>query len=400
MRLSTYFPNENEACDILITMSISAVLLFIIILLILVTVHEFGHFIVAKLTNMRVDEFAFGFPPRIFSKKIGETTYAINALPLGGYVSIWGENGQDAPSVEDVGGQQTNDANRFDAAKLHPRAFGNRPWWAQLLVLVAGVTMNMVLALFIFIGISYGTIPMSATDPTYGSRIQDSSLMVIEASPESPALKAGIKPGSSLIKVSTGRHVADLSTPDSLIAFIGAHVNDPFTITYKNNDGVLENTTVSSVYGIVKDRKAIGISVEKVGTIDTTIFEAISIGYDRTVAMTLMTLDGLVSLVKSVHSGKSVLESLSGPVGIAKIVGETSEYGYKAVLTLVAVLSINLAIFNILPLPALDGGRIIVVIIESVVRRKVPHKYYAWVNTVGFLALMLLLVVVTFNDLH
>lgn len=364
-------------------MSISAVLLFIIILLILVTVHEFGHFIVAKLTNMRVDEFAFGFPPRIFSKKIGETVYAVNALPLGGYVSIWGENGE--PD---------------DKAKHHPRAFGNRPWWAQLLVLVAGVTMNMLLALFIFIGISYGTIQMSGSDPVYGSRIENSSLMVIEASPESPALKAGIKPGSSLIKVSTKAYTADLSTPDLLIAFIGAHINDPFTITYKNNDGVIENTTVSSVFGIVEDRKAIGISVEKVGTINTTIFEAISIGYNRTVNMTMMTLDGLVSLVKSVSSGKSVLESLSGPVGIAKIVGETSEYGYKAVLTLVAVLSINLAIFNTLPLPALDGGRMIVVIIESVVRRKVPHKYYAWVNTIGFFALMILLVVVTFNDLR
>lgn len=364
-------------------MSISAVFLFIIILLILVTVHEFGHFIVAKLTNMRVDEFAFGFPPRVFSKKIGETTYSINALPLGGYVSIWGENGE--PD---------------DKARHHPRAFGNRPWWAQLLVLVAGVTMNMILALFIFIGISYGEIPMSASDPVYGNRIHDSSLMVIEASPESPALKAGIKPGSSLLKVSTSKYVADLSTADSLIAFIGSHVNDPFTITYKNKDGIIENTTVASVYGIVKDKKAIGISVERVGVVKTTLLEAILIGYNRTVDMTRMTIDGLVSLVGSINSGKSVLESLSGPVGIAKIVGETSEYGYKAVLTLVAVLSINLAIFNILPLPALDGGRMIVVLIETVVRKKVPHKYYSWVNAVGFFALMMLLVVVTFNDLH
>src|SRR3989344_3063366 len=117
-------------------MSTFAVILFLFIILVLVIVHEFGHFIVAKWTNMRVDEFAFGFPPRIFAKKIGETLYAVNALPLGGYVSIWGENGE--PN---------------DEAKNHPRAFGNRPWWAQLLVLVAGVTMNMLLALIIFIGI-------------------------------------------------------------------------------------------------------------------------------------------------------------------------------------------------------------------------------------------------------
>ena len=122
-------------------MSISAIVLFVVILLVLVVVHEFGHFIVAKLTGMRVDEFAFGFPPRIFAKKFGETTYAINAIPLGGYVSIFGENGSD-------------DDKKEHGATTHPRAFGNRPWWAQLLVLIAGVTMNMALALFIFIIIS------------------------------------------------------------------------------------------------------------------------------------------------------------------------------------------------------------------------------------------------------
>jgi regulator of sigma E protease len=166
-------------CYTTVIMSLSAILLFIIILLVLVIVHEFGHFIVAKLTNMRVDEFAFGFPPRVFAKKFGETTYAINALPLGGYVSIWGENGSEED--KEKGG-----------AKHHPRAFGNRPWWAQLLVLVAGVTMNMLLALCIFIGISYGTVTVSANDEVYGSRIKESSLIVAEVSKESPAYKLSL----------------------------------------------------------------------------------------------------------------------------------------------------------------------------------------------------------------
>ena len=188
-------------------MSISAILLFVLILLILVIVHEFGHFIVAKLTNMRVDEFAFGFPPRIFGKKIGETTYAINALPLGGYVSIWGENGSD----ED---------KKAHGAATHPRAFGNRPWWAQLLVLIAGVTMNMALALVIFISISYGTISISADDDVFGSRIKNSTLIVTEVSKESPAFKAGIIPGSTILKVVSDRTDAPLTTATSLINFI------------------------------------------------------------------------------------------------------------------------------------------------------------------------------------
>lgn len=367
-------------------MSISAILIFIVILLILVIVHEFGHFIVAKWTNMRVDEFAFGFPPKLFGKKIGETTYSINALPIGGYVSIWGENGSEEDGAE--GG-----------AKNSPRAFGNRPAWAQLLVLVAGVTMNMLLALVIFIGVSYGSIEMSANDEVYGSRIKDTSLMVTDAYNDSPAYKAGITPGTTLISVVSRGEKSDLSSPQSLISFIEKHSDDSFLITYKGVNNVVSSTTISSVYGIVPDKKAIGISVISVGYINTTIIEAIKIGSVRTYDMTVLILDGLKSLVISVYHGESVLKSLSGPVGIARIVGQTSEYGVGPILILTALLSINLAIFNILPLPALDGGRMIMVVVETVIRRKIPFKYYSWVNIVGFVALMLLLVVVTINDL-
>jgi regulator of sigma E protease len=367
-------------------MTISAILLFILILLVLVIVHEFGHFIVAKATNMRVDEFAFGFPPRIFGKKIGETTYAVNSIPLGGYVSIFGENGSEEDKKE-------------HGALHHPRAFGNRPWWAQLLVLIAGVTMNMVLAFFIFVFISYGNVQMSADDPIFGHRVKDTVLMTTEVSKESPAFKAGIVPGSIILKVTNVGTEANLSTATSLITFIAAHQNTPFTITYRSPDGLKKVTTVAAVYGIVPDKKALGIGLDQIGTVSTTFQEALSLGYERTVTITEMTIDGLATVFTSAFNGNSVLQSLSGPVGIARIVGETSEYGYVAVLTLVAVLSINLAIFNILPLPALDGGRIVVVLIETVLRKKVPFKYYSWVNVLGFGLLMLLLIVVTINDI-
>jgi regulator of sigma E protease len=363
-------------------MSLSAIFLFLIILLVLVIVHEFGHFIVAKWVGMRVDEFAFGFPPRLYAKKKGETVYAINALPLGGYVSIWGENGE--PN---------------DEAKNHPRAFGNRPWWAQMLVLIAGVTMNMALALVIFMGVSYGKVQMSTDDPVYGKRVENAALVVVNASPNSPAYKAGIVPGVTLLKVTSNGMNADLSSATSLIAFIGAHNNDSFTISYRKSDGVVDSTTIVSVYGLVPDRKAIGVSVDRIGYVQTSVLEAIKLGADRTYDITLATVDGLTSLVTELGKGQNVLSSLSGPIGIARIVGQTSEYGIAAVLTLVAVLSINLAVFNSLPLPALDGGRIVVVAIEAITRRKIPHKYYSWVNVIGFLALMALLVIVTVHDI-
>ncbi len=379
-------------------MSISAIFLFLLILLVLVIIHEFGHFIVAKLTKMRVDEFAFGFPPRIYSKKIGETLYSFNSLPLGGYVSILGESGQDATSGEDVGSQQANDQNKSDSAKNNPRAFSNRPWWAQLLVLIAGVTMNMLLAWVIFISISYGEIRMSTDDEKYGHLVKNSSLMVVDAAVDSPAQRAGLIPGSTLISIKSLGKNAELSSPKSLISFVSSHQNDPLLISYKTPDGNINDTTIAAVFGIIPDKKAIGISVENVGVINTTILQALSIGTERTYSITVLTLEGLKSLVTEVINGKSVIDSLSGPVGIAKIVGQTSTYGFEAVLTLVAILSINLAIFNALPLPALDGGRIVVVAIETVLKRRIPFKYYSWVNMVGFLLLILLLIVVTIND--
>jgi regulator of sigma E protease len=212
------------------------------------------------------------------------------------------------------------------------------------------------------------------------------------------SFRAGIIPGSTILKIVNAGSVAQLTTATSVVAFIGAHQNTPFTITYIAPDGQQKSTTIAAVYGIIPDKKALGIALDQIGTVKMGVKDAIILGYERTVTITQLTVEGLFGVVSSAFKGNSVLESLSGPVGIAKIVGETSEYGIAAILTLVAALSINLAIFNILPLPALDGGRIVVVLIETIARRKIPFKYYSWVNVAGFSLLMLLLIVVTIND--
>lgn len=362
-------------------MSITTIILFFAILLVLVIAHEFGHFIAAKLTGMRVDEFAFGFPPRLFSKKKGETEYSFNALPLGGYVAIYGENG-----------------NAHDAAKKDPRAFSNRPWWAQLVTLVAGVTMNMLLAWIIFIGISYGSIRVAVDDEEYGARATGATLMVLDASPNSPAFKAGIVPGAVITKMQAGGATFSDVNATSAISFIQKHIDQAFTVTYLDQSGALQSTTISAVYGIVPDKKILGLSLDTIGYVKTTPIEAIKIGTQRTKDMTLATADGLKALVASLKRGDNVIDSLSGPIGIAKIVGTTREYGVRAVLTLVAVLSINLAIFNILPLPALDGGRMIIVIGETITRRRFPYKYMSVLNGIGFVLLIALLIVVSVKD--
>jgi regulator of sigma E protease len=363
-------------------MSLGTILIFLIILLVLVIVHEFGHFIAAKLTGMRVDEFAFGFPPRIWSVKKGETNYSFNAIPLGGYVAIYGENGE-----------------KDDVAKKDKRAFGNRPWWAQLITLVAGVTMNMILAWIIFVAISFGTVRMSVNDPLYGDRVKQGELLVADSSPESPAYKAGLIPGSVITKIKSGGDVFTGIDGVKATDFIHHHIDNAFSITYIDLEGRARETTVAAVYGLVPEKKAIGVYLDTVGDIHTSFFEALQLGTERTTDMTLTTFDGLRSLVASLRQGDNVIESLSGPIGLAKIVGRTSEYGYKALLTLVAVLSINLAIFNALPLPALDGGRMIIVIGETITRRKFPFKYMSIINSVSFVLLLILLLVVSIKDI-
>lgn len=359
-----------------------SILLFIVILLTLVIVHEFGHFIAAKLTGMRVDEFAFGFPPRLFAWKKGETTYAINALPVGGYVSIWGENGE--PN---------------DEAKHHPRAFGNRPKWQQLVVLLAGVFMNMVLALVLFIGLSFGSTQMSPTDPVYGHRVKNVSMYVYDSIPNSPAYLAGLIPGSVITGMQSGGMIAPLTSATGTLAFIGAHQNDSFKISFIRPDGTKSTTTIAAVYGILPEKKALGISIEAIGTVRTTPVEAVKIGFTKTYDMTMLTLGGLKDLATSFRGEGNVLDSIAGPIGLVQVVGQNSSFGIAALLWLTAVLSINLAIFNALPIPALDGGRVVVVVLEAITRRRIPFTYYSWANIIGFSALMLLLFVVTVHDI-
>lgn len=365
-----------------------SILLFLIILLVLVFVHEFGHFIVAKWAGMRVDKFAFGFPPKIFSKKVGETEYIINSMPLGGYVSIYGENGEDLPAQ--AGG---------DVAKNDVRAFGNRPWYLQIAVLFAGVFMNMLLAYFIFVFISFGKIDVAVNDVDFLNKTKvNERTIIVGVDKKSPSFSAGLKPGNELLEIKSLGKVANLKNTNETISFIHTNINSPITLTYKNSNGNTESSTLAGVFGIIEGQKALGISVDRIGSVQIGFIEAIGLGFTRTVDVTQQTLVGLKDLVVHVFEGKKVIDNLSGPVGIAKMVGEASSFGIDSLLIFVAVLSINLAIFNILPIPALDGGRIVMVLYEVVFRRKINMQIFSWVNVASFALLILLMVLVTIKD--
>lgn len=355
-------------------MSLFSIFLFVVILLALVVVHELGHFLAAKALGIRVDEFAFGFPPKIFSKKYGETTYVLNALPLGGYVKIYGEDGSDEHSKDS-------------------RSFASKKWWKQLIVLVAGVTMNMLFALIVLIALSLGKTEVYEGDALF-ARATEKKLIVTEVIETGPAFTAGIKEGDEIVSLKGKTGMLTSPVSDEAIAFIQKNQGG-VAITYINDKQKKDTVTLAPVYGIVKDKKAIGVGLATVGMAQLSFLEAVQKGTRDTVNMTLLMYEGF----KQLFSGKNVLDQVTGPVGLVKIVHKEEQKGLASVAFLAAILSINLAFFNILPFPALDGGRSVIVIGEAIARRKINKTFFARLNASGFIFLMIVFVIVFIKDI-
>lgn len=355
-----------------------SIIIFIIILGVLVFVHELGHFAFAKLFGIRVDEFGMGFPPRAIRLfKRGETEYTLNWIPFGGFVKIHGEDSLDA-----------------DDPDFH-RSMMAKKWWQQVIVLIAGVTMNVVLAWIIFSGL------LMAGAPTLASEVQDPSLLknahltVLQVKENSPAYSAGIKAGDIISKVSSSSAILTNATPESFISFIQNNKDgDPVTLSIERDTERLEIITTPTT-GIVADHPGIGVSVDLVGIAPgLPFFKALGAGAQSTYYAVVGTFKAFGHLI----AGKVSLETISGPVGLTKMVGDAQKIGFSYVIMLAAIISVNLAVINILPLPALDGGRIIFVFIEAIIRRPLPKKFVQWTNAIGFILLIILMIGISVKD--
>lgn len=355
-----------------------SILIFIIILGILVFVHEMGHFVFAKLFGIRVDEFGMGFPPRavrLFKK--GETEYTLNWIPFGGFVKIHGEDSLDA-----------------DDPDFH-RSMMAKKWWQQIIVLVAGVTMNVILAWFIFSGLLMAGSPTLASQAEDPSLLRNSKLTVLQVAEGSPAETAGIKPGDTISKVSSPSAILTNATPDSFIEFVqSAKEGEVITLAVERKGKSLEITTTPTD-GIVADKQAIGVSVDMIGKAPgLPFFKALGEGAKSAYYAFTGTFKAFGRLI----TGQMSLGAVSGPVGLTGMVSDAQQIGFSYVILLAAVISINLAVINILPLPALDGGRILFVIIETIIRRPLPQKFVQWTNGIGFMALIFIMILVSIKD--
>lgn len=352
-------------------------------------IHELGHFVAAKLSKMRVEEFAFGFPPSLFKKKKGETTYAFNLLPIGGYVKITGES---------------FDPEEREKLKNDKKAFQNRPRILQLFVLSAGVFMNIILAVFIFTILNSRMHLISASDTAYTKYLSNPKMYVSGVLPNSPAETSGLKAKDEIVSVSTIENnqikYADLSKEQNVIDFVQNYKDSSIQIVYKNKEGEASTSTVAAVYGLAPEKKSIGLGIEIGQYVKFNIFDAARYAISDTYNYTKLTAIGIKDALYKLMTGKSISESVAGPVGVAKMVGKASESGIDNLLFLTAILSINLAIFNILPIPALDGGRILFVLIEIITRKSLNYKFQYYANAIGFLLLMSLMIFTVFLDIN
>jgi regulator of sigma E protease len=355
-----------------------SVLLFILCLVALIVAHEFGHFVVAKFFDIRVDEFGVFFPPRIFAFKKGGTEYSLNWLPFGGFVKIFGED--------------------YDEGAADPRSFVNKNRLVQAAVLVAGVAFNVVVAWLLLSAGYMAGLPTSAQHEGFGT-VLNPQATIVEVLPGSPADAAGLMPGDVVSDVQTGTaSLSPNSSADQVTAFIGNH-QDESVIFMVERDGVRREFLAKPAEGLVPGKKAVGIELDDVGTLKLNPVLALAQGAVLSWDITQSTAVNLGHFFATMFEGRADLSQVSGPIGITAFGAATIRQGFAASVVLIALISINLALLNLLPVPGLDGGRLLIVAVEGVTRRRVPAYWVNWLTLAGLALLILLMLVVSFHDI-
>jgi regulator of sigma E protease len=259
--------------------------------------------------------------------------------------------------------------------------------------------MNLVLAFMIFVFLNFGEKYIDANDEKYSSYVKNPKVIVGNVAANSPSKTAGLSSGDEILEFKNNYSSADLKSAESVVNFVKKNNDSDITIVFRKSDGQIVTSTVHAVFGVTPDRKSIGMGVMYAEKIKLPFFDAVKKSFSDTVVNTKDTVISYYDLFKKLFTGNNVLSSLSGPVGIAKAVSGASKNSIDYFLYFVAMLSINLAVFNALPLPALDGGRILFVIYEAITRRKINMNFQYYSNLIGFLFLLGLMLTVTFFDI-
>jgi len=365
-------------------MILVTIIVFVIILGILIFVHELGHFTAAKSLGVRVEEFGFGFPPRLVRLfKKGDTEYTLNWIPVGGFVKMTGQS--DFEKVDQEG------------IKDDPKSFLNKKPWKRLIILSAGVLMNFALAaVLLSIGFMIGLPAAVGDDMPSGANVYDERLQILTTSPDSPAKEAGITSGDTILEL-------DDYVPESVsdvADYAQEQKGNVIDMKIERGDEVLD-VPVEARSEYPEGEGPLGISVAGTGKVSFPWYEAIWQGIKATGQLTVEIVVAFVGLIGSLITAGQVSGDVAGPVGIAVLTGQVTKLGFVYILQFTALLSINLAIINILPFPALDGGHILFLLVEKIRGKKTEKdaKIENIIHLIGFGLIFALLIAVTYRDI-
>ena len=337
-------------------------IIFIVALSILVLVHEFGHFFAARRTGVKVEEFGLGLPPRMFGKKFGDTIYSINWLPIGGFCKLYGEDG------DGKGGD----------------SFNHKKPWQKLLIVLGGALMNLVLAIVIF----------STVYTILGVPKETDRVKIISVSKNSPAEMAGLKEGDVVLKVAG----TEIKKPDQLTGEVLKHKGGKIDLVI--NDNKLINVEVRQ--NPPEGEGSIGIAISNTELVKVPwyrIDEGIKAGFKEAYFWGKIIAGGVYKMISGLFMGQ-VPKDVSGPIGMYEATSSINKnQGFLAVVHFFGIVSVNLAIVNVLPFPALDGGRIIFVLYEMLTKKKANQKLEMIVNNIGMILLLGLILLITVGDI-
>lgn len=347
--------------------TIVTLIYFVLILGIIILVHEFGHFIFAKKFGVFVHEFALGMGPKIFGKKKGETEYSLRAVPIGGYCAMAGEDGEET----DEKGKKIPKNKKFYA----------KPIWQRFLILFFGAGNNFILAflLLFFIGLIGGSPVM---DPIISGVTEDL-----------PMEEAGIEAGDKILEVNSHK----TKTIDDVQLYITLNkTGSDLTLKIEDSDGKVKDYVITPEKVEDNGTETYLYGVEFKTTYEKGFFAAIKYSFAKMGAILRQMWVVLGRLV----TGRLSLNNLSGPVGIYSVVGEAKSYGILTLLQLTALLSVNVGFMNLIPFPAFDGGRIFLLLIEKIKGKPIKAETENLINTVGFILIMILALVITGSDIY
>jgi len=352
-------------------------IVFILILGLIVLVHELGHFITAKRAGVRVEEFGIGFPPRIFKIKRGETIYSINLFPLGGFVKIYGEDGQ-----------KEDDANKG-------KAFYSKPIGTRAKIIVAGVVMNLVLSAFL-LGIGHWIgLPDIIED---NDVVENAKIQIVQVSFDSPAEEEDIKVGDTIKELRKDNNILLVSKIGDIQDFTDKYKGEKITIVIERGDTILEKEIVPRIYH-ADDEGPLGIALARTAIVSLPWYHAFVQGIIDTIKLTWLIAAALATILWQLITTGRLTIDIAGPVGIYDLAGQATKLGFIYILQFTAILNINLAIINALPFPALDGGRLLFLLIEKIKGSPISQKVEGITHTVGFALLILLMIAVTWRDI-